>query len=65
MKLDNLKPFTNYTFRVMLFRVGGESGRGPPGPLAVIRTNCGSKCLVFEYNNDIKPKENYAVTDNI
>nr|XP_039258609.1 angiopoietin-1 receptor-like isoform X1 [Styela clava] len=40
-EVRDLLPYTDYTFRVLLYREGGFSGRGHPGPTAVIKTDCG------------------------
>ncbi|XP_076813953.1 tyrosine-protein kinase receptor Tie-1-like [Clavelina lepadiformis] len=41
IKVEPLSPDTSYNFRVVLHRIGGASGIGPPGPVATLTTSCG------------------------
>jgi len=46
--ISSLDAYTKYDFKVVLFREGGETGMGPPGPEATIETQCGSKLILWK-----------------
>lgn len=50
--LMNLKPLTRYLVRVQLTRPG-VGGEGPPGPDAILETDCPGKCTQDFYLDGI------------